>query len=55
MLRTLQIPFEQIPAATGGRTGGSLPQVFIDGEPIGGYSELAELHGSGQLEWLRHG
>jgi glutaredoxin len=29
--------------------------VFINGEPIGGYSELAELHGSGQLEWLRHG
>jgi hypothetical protein len=51
MLRTLQIPFEQIPATT----GGSLPQVFINGEPIGGYSELAELHGSGQLEWLRHG
>lgn len=51
MLRTLQIPFEQIPATP----GGSLPQVFIDGAPIGGYSELAELHGSGQLERLRHG
>ena len=27
----------------------SFPQVFINGEFIGGYSELAELHSSGQL------
>ncbi len=27
----------------------SFPQIFIDGEFIGGYSELAELHSSGKL------
>tara|TARA_Y100001968_G_scaffold235435_1_gene218591 strand:- start:381 stop:980 length:600 start_codon:yes stop_codon:yes gene_type:complete len=27
----------------------SFPQIFIDGEFIGGYSELAELHASGKL------
>jgi len=36
-----------------GRSG--LPQVFIDGEPIGGYDALVELHGSGRLEALRQG
>jgi len=51
MLRTLQIPFEQIPAPA----SGSLPQVFIDGVLIGGYSALADLHGSGELERLRRG
>ena len=33
----------------------SLPQIAIDGRPIGGYSELAELHGSGGLDSLRRG
>ena len=28
---------------------GSFPQIFINGEFIGGYSELAELHSSGKL------
>ena len=51
MLRTLAIPFELVPADP----GRSLPQIAIDGEPIGGYSELAELHGSGGLDALRHG
>ena len=27
----------------------SFPQIFIDGNFIGGYSELAELHSSGNL------
>ena len=27
----------------------SFPQIFINGEFIGGYSELAELHSSGKL------
>ncbi len=27
----------------------SFPQIFIDGDFIGGYSELAELHSSGKL------
>ena len=30
----------------------SFPQIFIDGEFIGGYSELAELHSSGKLNFL---
>ena len=51
MLRTLAIPFELVPA----EPGRSLPQIAIDGQPIGGYSELAELHGSGGLDSLRRG
>ena len=31
---------------TGQRT---VPQIFVDGEPIGGYRELAELDRSGEL------
>ena len=31
----------------------SFPQVFIDGELIGGYDELSKMHASGQLETLR--
>ena len=30
----------------------SFPQIFINGEFIGGYSELAELHSSGKLNEL---
>ena len=51
MLRTLAIPFELVPA----EPGRSVPQIAIDGQPIGGYSELAELHGSGALDALRRG
>ena len=51
MLRTLAIPFELVPA----EPGRSLPQIAIDGQAIGGYSELAELHGSGGLDSLRRG
>ncbi|MCS5699372.1 DUF296 domain-containing protein [Cyanobium sp. FGCU-52] len=32
---------------------GGVPQVFIDGQWIGGYDTLAELHGQGVLEALR--
>ncbi|MCS5691199.1 DUF296 domain-containing protein [Cyanobium sp. FGCU-6] len=32
---------------------GGVPQVFIDGQWIGGYDALAELHGQGALEILR--
>ncbi|HHH30943.1 MAG TPA: glutaredoxin [Polyangiaceae bacterium] len=28
----------------------TVPQIFINGEPIGGYTELASLHQTGQLE-----
>ena len=61
MLRTLGIP-HQLTTISGDaerraleqRTGrGSLPQVFIDGQFIGGYDDLAELHGRGGLERLR--
>jgi len=51
MLRTLAIPFELVAA----EPGRSLPQIAIDGEAIGGYSELAELHGRGGLDALRCG
>lgn len=51
MLRTLSIPYA-LEQADG---SGSLPRIRIDGRLIGGYSELAELHGRGELESLRHG
>ncbi|WP_216910694.1 DUF296 domain-containing protein [Synechococcus sp. CCY 0621] len=61
MLRTLGIPhvvqladdedFRQEVAARSGRS--SMPQMFIDGEPIGGYDALADLHGRGALDHLR--
>ena len=61
MLRTLGIP-HQVTTISGDaerraleqRTGrGSLPQVFIAGQCIGGYDDLAELQGRGGLERLR--
>ena len=61
ILRTLGIP-HQVTTISGDaefgaleqRTGrGSLPQVFIEGQCIGGYDELAELQGHGGLERLR--
>jgi glutaredoxin/predicted DNA-binding protein with PD1-like motif len=61
MLRTLSIPHQvervespeqrQAIALRSGRT--TFPQVFLDGEPIGGYDDLAELHQRGALELLR--
>lgn len=63
LLRTLAIPHvvEEIESQEqadrihqlSGRT--TFPQVFIDGEPIGGYDALVDLHGSGHLEALRQG
>jgi glutaredoxin/predicted DNA-binding protein with PD1-like motif len=61
LLRTLGIPHQvhvvrsaEERAAVAERSGRStLPQVFIDGAPIGGYDALAELHGQGALEPLR--
>lgn len=51
MLRTLGIPHRLIePSAEG-----PVPQVFVDGQLIGGYTELAESHGRGELEVLRQG
>lgn len=61
MLRTLGIPhvvqladdegLRQEVAERSGRS--SMPQVFIDGQPIGGYDALADLHGRGALDHLR--
>jgi glutaredoxin len=61
MLRTLGIP-HQVVRVDGEdarrhllqRSGQrSMPQVFIDGEFIGGYDALAERHGLGELDALR--
>ena len=56
------IPFEEIPidndaaamkefaeVTNGART---VPQILIDGKPIGGFSELTELHMDGELNEL---
>ncbi len=61
LLRTLGIPHwvesvespeqRQAVAQRSGRT--TLPQVFLDGEPLGGYNDLADLHQRGALEPLR--
>ena len=61
MLRTLGIPHTVQLADDAGvrqqvaeRSGASsMPQVFIDGQPIGGYDALADLHGRGALDHLR--
>jgi glutaredoxin/predicted DNA-binding protein with PD1-like motif len=61
LLRTLGIPHQvqlvrtpEERSAIERRSGRStLPQVFIDGQPIGGYDALAELHAQGALEPLR--
>jgi glutaredoxin/predicted DNA-binding protein with PD1-like motif len=61
MLRTLGIPHVvQLADDEGARQevaersgASSMPQVFIDGQPIGGYDALADLHGRGALEHLR--
>lgn len=61
MLRTLGIPHgvliaddDAARAAVAERSGlSSMPQVFIDGQPIGGYDALADLHGRGELDHLR--
>ena len=63
LLRTLGIPHlvEQVESQEQRQRlqelsgAASLPQVFIDGEPVGGYDALADLHGSGRLEPLRPG
>ncbi len=61
MLRTLGIPHrveslespEQRQAIAGRSGRSTFPQIFIDGEPIGGYDDLADLHHQGALESLR--
>jgi glutaredoxin 3 len=41
---------EEMTAAAGGRR--TVPQIFIDGQPIGGFEELWALEQSGQLDQL---
>jgi predicted DNA-binding protein with PD1-like motif/glutaredoxin len=61
MLRTLGIPHvvqraddQGVRQEVADRSGSdSMPQVFIDGQPIGGYDALADLHGRGALDPLR--
>ena len=61
MLRTLGIPHgvqladdQGVRQEVADRSGSaSMPQVFIDGQPIGGYDALADLHGRGALDHLR--
>lgn len=43
---------QMIERSGGGRT---VPQIFIDGNPIGGSDELAALDGSGELDRLLQG
>ena len=49
LLRTLGIPYDLVEPIE----GMGVPQVSIDGELIGGYDALVELHGRGELEPLR--
>ena len=49
LLRTLGIAHRLVDPVA----GQSVPQISIDGVQIGGYVQLAELHGQGQLEQLR--
>ncbi len=61
LLTDKQVPFEEIDVTgdsaaradlaqrTGRRT---VPQVFIDGEPVGGYDDLAALDRSGRLDQM---
>ena len=61
LLRTLQIPHEVVSVEDDDTAKGfmersgmrSFPQVFIDGEAIGGYDALSELHSEGHLASLR--
>jgi len=61
MLRTLSIPHRVLQVDSNALRGeieqrsgsSSLPQVFVDGQPIGGYDALAESHGRRELEPLR--
>ncbi len=39
---------EKLVELSGGRR--TVPQIFIGGEPIGGYSDMMALHRQGQLE-----
>ena len=50
LLQGLRIPYKLMEP-----TAGPLPQVWIDGQSIGGYPELTALQARGALQTLRHG
>jgi glutaredoxin 3 len=64
LLKSRDVPFEEVDVTTdtekrtwlvkasGGRR--TVPQIFIDGAPIGGSDELHALDRSGELEKLLH-
>jgi glutaredoxin 3 len=64
LLKKRDVPFEEIDvsgdpekrawlvAASGGRK--TVPQIFVDGKPVGGADELQALDRSGELEVLLH-
>jgi glutaredoxin 3 len=63
LLKKRDVPFEEIDVSRDDekrawlvKTSGqrTVPQIFIDGEPIGGSDELHELDASGELETLLH-
>lgn len=64
LLRREGIPFELIDVTNDPRTRAELPErahgrrtvpvIFVDGQPIGGYQELAALVREGKLEHLAH-
>jgi len=65
LLTALQIPYEEIDVThdaalrdklvemSEGRT--TVPQIFIDGKPIGGFTDLERLHLTGNLDILLEG
>ena len=61
LLRTLQIPHDVVSVEDDGtaklfmeRSGmRSFPQIFVDGDAIGGYDALSQWHSEGQLNSLR--
>ena len=61
LLRTLDLPHTVITVnddstfkSVQSRSGmGTFPQVFVDGDVIGGYDDLTTLHAAGDLEALR--
>ena len=64
LLRAKDVPFDEIDA-TGDATlrrwladvtgRPTVPQIFIDGTPIGGYTDLAALDRTGELDRMLYG
>jgi len=62
LLRKKGVPFREIDAPSGSaarqeairRSGGrtTVPQIFVDGAPVGGYDDIAALDRAGRLDAL---